>query len=604
MLVRLIPAKWTSGLRIIEADLSYEEIHGYNKQGYNVYYWPNYPSIVHPNENVDGRDIDNFQFVFVDYDLKSNIYASKDAFIASISIPPTMVVDSGNGVHVYWEVSNLDVNSYLRFQRRLMSLYKTDPAVSKIAQLMRLPGTLNVKDQNRYVPCEILTHNDVVYTAEEMNNLLPPLSAKDEQYCQDHYNQTFQDESQIVIPSEMPKKWHQLLKSIPEASKLYAGVGNDRSKDDYRLGHLMFANGFNKEEAMTVLANSAKASERAPRHRVNYARNIVDKIWTFEAAEDKSSLTLSKSVRDVLQQGEGDIKGTRFPCHPWIDNTVHGFRLGQVIGLVAGSGVGKTAFALNMFHWFAQRNPNYHHFFIPLEQPVNEIADRWKSLCGSDTSLHDKVHLISNYDDNGGFRHLSLSDIKEYILKFQRVTGFQVGCVVIDHIGVLKNDDSLDNVAGICHQMKSFAVETNTLLVMQSQTARQKAGAGDLELDKDAAYGTVFFESYCDYLITLWQPLKRCHGAEDCPTITAFKFCKIRHKKAKRDVIKEDEINYLNFDSENERLTELNEQQNNSLKYWLKQAANKRKADKNDAVLEYNSITTKESDLNVPTNRH
>ena len=54
--------------------------------------------------------------------------------------------------------------------------------------------------------------------------------------------------------------------------------------------------------------------------------------------------------------------------------------------------------------------------------------------------------------------------------------------------------------------MKAWAVQTNTLLVMQSQTSREKAGVGDLELDKDAAFGTSSFEWYCDFLSLYGSP--------------------------------------------------------------------------------------------------
>jgi hypothetical protein len=152
--------------------------------------------------------------------------------------------------------------------------------------------------------------------------------------------------------------------------------------------------------------------------------------------------------------------------------------------------------------------------------------------------------------------------------------------------------------------MKAFAVETNTLLVMQSQTSREKAGIGDLELDKDAAYGTVFFESYCDYLVTLWQPLKRCHSDKECPTVTAFKFCKIRHRKAKRDIIQEDVPYYLFFDSESEKLRELTQLEETGFKYFLAQATNKRKADRKTEILSYQSVPKQEKKEVGAVTRH
>jgi hypothetical protein len=496
----------------------------------------------------------------------------------------------------------LDAKSYLKLQRRLARFFDSDEAVSKIYQLMRVPGTVNTKNPEHLKTCEILHETPNAYTCEQLAAVLPALSFADEQYCEQHFNRTYRiNQADVQINEKLPLKFAKLLDSNAEVKDIWSGKTDDRSKGDYRLGHLMFAAGFSKEEATSVLVNSAKALERAPTHRLNYATNIVDKIWTFEITEDKKSLSLSSSVKDILNKKGGEIKGTRFPCWSYLDNTNHGFRLGQVIGLVAGSGVGKTAIALNMFRGFVESNPDYCHFFVPLEQPAHEIADRWRTICGGDEKNHDKVHVISNYDDDGNFRNLSFDEIKDYILKFQQVTGKKVGSVVIDHIGALKkknkqgeNQDLMD----ICHSMKAFAVQTDTLLVMQSQAPREKAGIGDIELDKSAAYGTVYFESYCDYLITLWQPLKRVYS-KGAPTTTAFKFCKIRHKNQKLDAIQEDVCYNLMFDPETQRLRELTQIEQKSFDFFINEAVNIRKKDKKTDAAEYVSVKWREDDTSI-----
>jgi hypothetical protein len=612
-LCRMIAPKWLLVdnpivKKTLEGMFSAEDIKKYNSQGYNIYYLPNHPKDYDRTSILDGTHIDVFTYCFVDYDLKTNIYKTKDEFVETIGISgisPTRIVDSGNGVHVYWKVTNLDAKSYLRFQRRLCRLFNTDEAVSKIFQLMRLPGTMNTKSKSSYVECVQLYEDNVQYTSEELDKLLPAITISDEQYCRHHYARTYDIDQNIDISDELPKRFGQLIHENKEAKALWSEISDDRSKADYRLGHLMFANGFSRNEALSVLINSAKALQRAPIHRKNYAFNIVEKIWTFEV--EKNFIYLSSSVKDILQRSGDTLKGIPFRCHPRIDNTVHGFRLGQVIGLVAGSGVGKTSFALNMFRWFAQTNPDYYHFFIPLEQPVNEIADRWKTMCGEDTSLHEKVHIMSNYDENSNFRHLSFEEIKEYIQKFQEVNKVKIGCIVIDHIGALKkkgkngeNQDLMD----ICHAMKAFAIQTNTLLVMQSQSSREKAGIGDIELDKNAAYGTVYFEAYCDYLITLWQPLKRCHNEQACPIVTAFKYCKIRHKKANQDIIQEDVPYYLSFDPITEQLRDMTQAEKVSFSFFVTKATNKRKSDRKTDVLTYQSVPYKNEKNEFRTDNH
>lgn len=580
--------------RVVEGIFTDDEISALNESLYNIYYLPNHPSL-YEGGNVSGFQIDQFNYVFVDMDLKDGKYASKDEFIVklgSFSLNPTQVVDSGNGVHAFWRVKDLDANAYLRLSRRLIRYFNTDEAVGQIYQLMRLPDTVNTKDPEHFKPCEVLAETDSEYTCEELDRCLPIITHEDEQYCQQHYAKTYRKQDAIAIDEKIPLKFAKLLDSNAEVKDIWLGKTDDRSRDDFRLGHIMFASGFTRAEAMSVLVNTTKAMSRAPVHRSSYAANIVDKIWTFEIEGDKVELNLSSSVKDILSRAGDNIKGTRFPCWKYIDNTSHGFRLGQVVGLVAGSGVGKTAIALNMFLGFVRNNPDCTHFFVPLEQPANEIAERWKTLCQGEEHLYEKVHILSNYAEDGSFRHLSFSEIKDYLLKFERVTGRKVGCVVIDHIGALKKkgkDGENQGLMDICHEMKAFAVQTNTMLVMQSQAPREKAGIGDLELNKDAAYGTMYFEAYCDYLITLWQPLKRVYK-DGAPTVTAFKFCKIRHKKQEHDFIKEDVCYRLMFDSNTEYLREMTQAEETSFDFFLKQATDKRKQDRNTDLVEYVSM--------------
>lgn len=940
MLVRCILPDWAEEPgkpKVVEDDLSESEINALNACHYNIYYLPNGPSTYQPGAPVDGSMIDQFSFVFVDMDLKDGHYKTKGDFLQVLAdkMPaPSAIVDSGNGVHAYWPVSDLTAMDFLRLQRRLLRHLTTDVAIAKIHQLMRYPGSNNTKNPDKIVACEILESRHVIYSCEDLNKVLPPISQADEAYCQAHYAKTYKLQTEITVDDKIPLKFAELLRTNTEVKRLWTQPSDDRSKDDWRLGHVMFGHRFSKADAMSVLVNSAKALERGPSHRVTYAQGIVDKIWTFEIEQNVGAL--SSSVAEILRKSGDELKGSRFPCHRYIDATNTGFRLGHVVGLVAGSGVGKchgkdtpilmhdgttklvqdvvvgdslmgpdskprrvlslargremlyavsptkgkpyivneshilslqcrrsgiyrgykkgdilnisvldylsksdkfkatfrgykvgvefpsqptlldpyflglwlgdgtskkcqittmdssilafvesiaiknglfvrketntsitnrshsytlskgrsglktnniwgalqaynlvgnkhipraylsndrttrlqllagiidtdgslsnncyeitqknsrltddivwlarslglaayakpcrkqcvnngvwgtynriiisghidvipvilkhkkahprkqrkdvlinsisvtqqgagdyygfcidsdnlyllgdftvthnTAMALNMFMGFVQNNPDYNHFFIPLEQPPNEIADRWRTMCGEDTSLHEKVHVVSNYAPDGSFRHLSFDEIKAYLLDFQAKTKTKIGCVVIDHIGALKRKSAKgenQDIMDICHAMKAFAVELNVLLVMQSQAPREKAGIGDLELNKDAAYGTVYFESYSDYVITIWQPLKRCYSEKACPTVTAFKFCKIRHKKKNLDEIQEDTRYRLFFDPTTEHFREMNQSEETSFNFFNKKAVSMRKQDRKTGEIEYTKI--------------
>lgn len=609
MIYRLIAPKWrledNDNLRpVLEGKFTIDRLEHLNQVDcYNAYYLPNYPSD-YESGTVDGSQIDTFEWCFVDFDLKSNTYESKEEFQDTVAhFLPTKLIDSGNGMHAYWRVTDLDAMSFLRLQRRLCRALKTDEAVCKIYQLMRVPGTINTKNLDDLKLCKEVYTADAVYTCEQLDKLLPMITPEDEAYCQQHYDKTYNINRAVEINDAIPLKFAQLINSSQEANDIWRCSTDDRSKSDYRLGHLMLAHGFTKVEALSVLVNAPKALERAPHHRASYAQGIVDKIWTEEPVQTVEPL--SRSVKEILMRGGTALQGTRFPCHRYIDATECGFRLSHVVGLVAGSGVGKTSVALNMFMGFVQNNPEYTHFFVPLEQKVEEISNRWRKMCDNNAVLYDKVQLISNYADDGSFRHLSLEDIKTYILKFQTETKQKAGCVVIDHIGALKmksNNGENQKITDICNVMKSFAVQTNTLLVMQSQAPREKAGIGDLELNKDAAFGSVHFEGFCDFLITLWQPLKRQY-IKGAPLVTMFKFCKIRHKNTKMDKIQEDAPYPLIFDSETEHFRELTQEEDVAFKYHENICLTLKRKDRKTEAVPYHSITwTKEEQEDVSGN--
>ncbi len=580
----------------IQKEMSENEILDLNERGFNLYYYPNYPSIVSNQGFVKAYEIDTFEWVFVDYDLKSGVYEDANEFIQllwAFPLKPTKIIDSGWGIHAYWRVTDLDAMSYLRLSRRLMRLFKTDEAVTQLKQLMRLPNTVNTKKPNNYKLCEHIFDGTDQYNCEQLDKTLPQITHEDEQFCQQHYNKAHNKEDPFTqIDEKMPLKFAQLLRSNPEVSEIYRGGLDDRSKGDWRLAHIMFASGFTKAEATSVLVNSPKALSRAPIHRAGYATNIVDKIWTFE--NDPKPTTLSRSVFDIMNAPDLGTKGAPFRCNSIVDGTEAGFKRGEVFGLVGGAGVGKTTFALNLFRWFVEAHPECVHFFVSLEQQEHEIAKRWVKMCKENTQLHSKVQVLGNYNADGTYRHLSLPEIKAYILKFKEETGKPIGCIVLDHVGILKRDDKhgeTQGLAGIFKDLKSFAVETDTFFVVQSQTNRSKAGIGDLELDKDAAYGSTAFEWYVDYLVTIWAPLKRMYAKASHMTVTAFKYCKIREKNVKLDKIQEDQRYKLLFDVDTERYRLLTADEEQAFVYLNNQATNLRKQDKKVDVPEYVSVS-------------
>jgi hypothetical protein len=315
MIIRAILPQWAveadpNKRRVHEGDFNEAKIADLNSQFYNVYFLPNYPSTYTPGVTVDGTHIDTFTTVFADMDLKDGTYRDAEEFLFALGefpLPPSKVVKSGNGVHAYWKVSDLDAMSFLKLNRRICRHFKTDEAVSKIYQLMRLPGTVNTKDPDNFKVCELVYEEDFTYSCEQLDGALPMLTQEDEDYCKQHFDKTYSVGGQIEVDERLPERFGQLLQTNKEVKDIFTGLVDDRSVGDFRLGHLMLAHGFSKDEAMSVLVNSPKAMARAPKHRVNYAANIVDKIWTAKAEEPDLGLNLSSSVKEILQRSANNV---------------------------------------------------------------------------------------------------------------------------------------------------------------------------------------------------------------------------------------------------------------------------------------------------------
>lgn len=588
MIYRLILAPWASEefptrRKILEGQFTADELADHNLEFYNIHHLPNYPSHYTPGTSVDGSQIDTWQWVFVDMDLKDGHYASKEAFIAALHLnplKPSRIVDSGGGIHAYWEVSDLDAKAYLRLQKRLIRYFNTDSSLATLYQLMRPAGYINVKRKGDFRRVVELEDTKQVFTCEDLDKWLPPITHEDEQACSDHYDRTMHPAQITAEIDEMPQRWFKFAKKGTEAYRLFYGEVQDRSKADYRLAHLMNADGFTRDDALAVLANGSKASERSTQHRFNYANNILEKIWVAIERGER----LGYSVEELLAEADDDeFEGTPFRCNELFDATECGFRLTHVLGLVGGAGSGKTAVSLNYFYHFVTNNPTYYHVVFSLEQPKKEIAKRWRKLVGANSAANKRVIIVDNYNSDGTYRHLTLGQCEDYVAELQDAK-MSVGCVMIDHIGLLKQENKngeREGLIDICTKMKSFAVNRNVMLIMQSQTSREKAKAGDVELDKDAAYGTTSFEWFVDWLVTIWQPLKRIYQEAPHMTVTCVKYCKIRHKHPKDKII--EDVRYaFKFDAETGLLRRLNAAEKTAYSLWSQRATAERNKDKSE----------------------
>jgi len=86
--------------------------------------------------------------LWADIDFKESNEEEAKARVATFKPQPSIIVESGGGLHLYWLLRSPATNDYARIEQILKALAKAlsaDPAVTEVARVMRLPGTLNYK---------------------------------------------------------------------------------------------------------------------------------------------------------------------------------------------------------------------------------------------------------------------------------------------------------------------------------------------------------------------------------------------------------------------------------------------------------------------------
>jgi hypothetical protein len=84
---------------------------------------------------------------------------------------PTMIVDSGRGIHIYWRIDDAPAGAIWTWQSVEKHLCESlrdigaDPAATDPARLLRLPGTRNSRNGTA---CKILVINDIRYNLAEL----------------------------------------------------------------------------------------------------------------------------------------------------------------------------------------------------------------------------------------------------------------------------------------------------------------------------------------------------------------------------------------------------------------------------------------------------
>jgi replicative DNA helicase len=216
------------------------------------------------------------------------------------------------------------------------------------------------------------------------------------------------------------------------------------------------------------------------------------------------------AYRDSLKRDESRVYLGIGP----LDAIIGGVRRGEVCGVMARPGIGKTLFLGHMIGLAVDTNVKT--LMFSLEMPVEQIVSRLaRSTYGVGRHELESAAISGRYDgeqyqstygslsvvDTPG---LSMADIERRISAED-----DVQLVIIDHLGLIGGGRSLstyDRVSQIARQVKEVAKRTHTAIMLAVQVSREAGGDGSRELTLGAARDSGIIEEVMDYLLAMRRP--------------------------------------------------------------------------------------------------
>jgi AAA domain/RepB DNA-primase N-terminal domain/Primase C terminal 2 (PriCT-2) len=166
--------------------------------------WPKVQALNTPERGVgvfvtvnetdfNGRRIENImrpRALFADADSDEQI-TSCMAAIEACGATPSMIVESGRGQHFYYVCPDIPLDQFCDLQKSLIDKFGSDPAVTDLPRVMRLPGTLHLKNPVKPRLVKLCGVNSAWHCSELVKTLKlsPGQPAPKHAQC-DHFNIT------------------------------------------------------------------------------------------------------------------------------------------------------------------------------------------------------------------------------------------------------------------------------------------------------------------------------------------------------------------------------------------------------------------------------
>jgi hypothetical protein len=304
-----------------------------------------------PARRCKSDEISGLCGIGVDLDVKSEAHGNKplpptidDALsILPPTLPPSILVSTGNGLHVWWlfkepfafdtdEDRKRATSMFTRWHTMLRLRAATHgwayDRLSDLARILRIPGTLNHKDPNNRKKVTVLSATDCRYNMSDFEELLDDTGIPDpeaEERARREWAERFADKPLVInlsvrIPQQLLDEWMSQDPRFRNTWERRRHDLKDQSDSGYDMALACFGvdAGLSEQRMVDLIVHHRALHGRKQRTRVDYFQRTIAKA--MEKADRASTVNVDASVPGAQdQRGAGDGgEGEQAPSDPAI----------------------------------------------------------------------------------------------------------------------------------------------------------------------------------------------------------------------------------------------------------------------------------------------
>ena len=422
-----------------------------------------------PRKKAGGSTLDGVLFarcLFADFDGGTSVEQAKIR-ITDANLPaPTAIVETGNGCHAWWRLSEpiTEAKTFTQLQKSLAARLGSDKAVVDFPRIMRLPGFINWKYPTQPRAKLIEVDAGRVYEVlefEEAKIATQSMSALSRRFLETGY----------CLPA-------------------------GRRQTVFTVACDLHARGWEREHAARLLMVQAAAlglDADALADLPRQIRNAFDKERTpiMDRAEDTAPVfddtdtaqadTLAGCIHEWLHSKELPTIET----NTWLDIALGGLKRGQLVCFTGAPGVGKSALALQIVLDATLANPDLVSAWCLGEMTKTAIAAR--AIANWDTkatvTLDQAIQKTEAAQAVAENLHAYADRIKIIMppLNFanmaQVVERSGASILVIDYLqlvnGIDPRADRRTEIDSVIRGVRALAISSNLAVILISNMAKQ-----------------------------------------------------------------------------------------------------------------------------------